>query len=275
MACHLGGGSRRRSAGIARALAACIVFPAASAHAGAWVEPPGQGQIIVTTAFTKARGGFDTKGKFIRADAFRKLEAVAYAEVGVTERITAVGRFSLSDETWGPQARLVDAKATGSEIGMRYHLGTFRDFTFAVQADGILPSLKLGRDTALLADANGGADLLLLSGVSFPLFSWASFVDADVGYRRHAGPAPDEWHGDVSFGTRPVSRLLFLLQAFQTISVGSGRPPFSRYDETKLEASAVYDLTAAWSVQLGLLATVAGRNAPRERGLVAGAWRRF
>ena len=245
------------------------------AVAGAWTLPPGSGTVIVTTAFTKAGTGFDTHGKFIPNESFRKLEAVAYAEVGVTDWLTAVVKPSLTDATWGAPGRVVDADATGSEVGGRLRLATWQQLTVALQADAILPSARLGHNTALLADAAGGADILALAGVSFSLFSWASFVDADTGYRRHAGRAPDEWRGDISFGVRPVSRLLFLLQAFQAISLGTGRPPFVGYRETKLEASAVYDLTSAWSVQVGCLAAVAGRNAPRERGVLAAVWRRF
>lgn len=42
-----------------------------------------------------------------------------------------------------------------------------------------------------------------------------------------------------------------------------------------MELKAVYQLNAAWAVQLGASTTVYGRNALLERGFTTGLWYRF
>jgi hypothetical protein len=62
-----------------------------------------------------------------------------------------------------------------------------------------------------------------------------------------------------------------MAQSFNTFSVGHT----ADHREHKAEVSVVYDLTQSLSVQLGGIATVAGENALRERGVVTALWVRF
>ncbi|MBV9246292.1 MAG: hypothetical protein JO366_15955 [Methylobacteriaceae bacterium] len=268
-----GRGASRSARALLGAIGLCVVA-CTRTYAGAYLYPAGQGQIIVTTTFTQAGGQFDRSGKFIPTAQFRKLEATAYAEIGVTDWFTAVIKPSITDATFPSGSSMVQANSTGSEIGGRVRLATWNDLTFALQADGVLPSLNLDHNTALLTDASGGADMRALVGYGFRIGSWPSFVDLDFGYRWHVGNPPSEWRGDLTLGTRPLPMLLILLQSFNTISDGRGLPPFTRYRQNKLQASIVYDLNV-WSLQLGVLTTIAGANTPRERGGLAAVWRRF
>jgi hypothetical protein len=245
------------------------------ALAGAYVYPAGQGQVIVTAMFTQAWQAFDTNGRFVPTKRFREIEASAYLEYGLTDRVTAIVKPEVTRTNFSSGSDNVMAASTGSQLGARYLLGRWQALSFATEASAIFPSPKIGRHTALLADAYGGGELRSVSTLCFSMGAWPSFVDLGFGYRLHAGAPPGEWRGEATFGTRPVPKLLVLLQFFDITSSGAGSPPFTRFQQGKLQASMVYDLTAAWSLQVGGLATVFGRNTPAERGGLAAVWRRF
>jgi protein XagA len=100
-----------------------------------------------------------------------------------------------------------------------------------------------------------------------------SFADAEAAYRFYAGNQPAEWRIDLAMGVRPVPRLLVMLQSFNSITNGSGK--FGHVSWSKLQPSFVYDIAQQWSVQLGGFITVAGINAGRELGPMAGVWYKF
>jgi hypothetical protein len=68
---------------------------------------------------------------------------------------------------------------------------------------------------------------------------------------------------------------MLLAQSFNVISEGAGSPVFGSYDYYKLQLSAVYVLTPAWSLQGGGFTAFAGRNSLQENGAVFGVWHRF
>ncbi|MDX1731115.1 MAG: hypothetical protein R3184_08260, partial [Aurantimonas coralicida] len=63
--------------------------------------------------------------------------------------------------------------------------------------------------------------------------------------------------------------------SFNSIGDGSEKSFFVSGSEHKLQLSGVWDVNESWSLQLGGVATIAGENALRERGLVAAVWHRF
>jgi hypothetical protein len=266
---------RRFRAGFG-ALWLLVVAASGTARAGAYSYPAGQGQVIVAAVFTQAGRQFDLSGKFIPTDRFRKLEAEAYIEYGLTDWLTAVIKPFGGKQGFGAGSlgSLYPASAVGAEVGARVHVATLGSITFAVQADGIMPGRGLSPNATLLSDGDAGARLSALATWNFRLGAWPSFVDLDVGYRWYADRLPDEWHGDVTIGIRPWPRLLVLLQSFNTGPAPGAGPRSLAYRQDKLAASLVYDL-GAWSIQGGFLTTVAGMNAPAEQGVLLALWRRF
>jgi hypothetical protein len=251
------------------------LLPGAPALAGAYAYPAGQGQVIVTAMFTQAWQEFDTHGRFVPTPRFRQILASAYLEYGLTDRLTAIVKPTVTRSNFASGSNSVTAASTGSQLGARYLLGHWQALSFAMEASAVLPSPKIGRHTALLADGYGGGELRGLSTLSFSIGAWPSFVDLGFGYRWHAGAPPDEWRAEATFGTRPTPKFLVLLQFFGIMSNGSGNLPFTRFQQDKLQASMVYDFTTAWSLQVGGLATLAGVDTPAERGGFAAVWRRF
>jgi len=120
----------------------------------------------------------------------------------------------------------------------------------------------------------GSLDVRGLAGRSFAVGDgMESFVDVQIGYRFYAQGQPGEWRIDLTGGLRPCPWLLFLLQDFTAIT--NGATQYGQVFWSKLQPGIVYDVSPQWSVQLGGFLSVAGFNAGREIGPLAGVWYRF
>ena len=119
-----------------------------------------------------------------------------------------------------------------------------------------------------------GCDTRLLFGQAFPLFSLPAFVEVAPGAHVRADPLPTEARLDMTFGLRPRSNVLVLVQDFASFAHSDG-PPVPRASFNKVQASLVVDLSPRWSVQLGGVHTITGRNAVRETGPLGAIWYRF
>jgi hypothetical protein len=171
-----------------------------------------------------------------------------------------------------------DAGYTGlgtTEAGAQVRLAKFGSTVFAAQAMLRVPGAPDSSNLALVGNTRVEQEIRGLAGHGFEIAGWSAFVDLQAGYRwRHGGP-PSEWRGDFTIGARPARDWLLLLQSFNTISASSSSPVFPKTSSSKLQASAVYDVTKAVSLQFGGFETVAGKNALRERGVIAALWYRF
>ena len=126
---------------------------------------------------------------------------------------------------------------------------------------------------------DGGArafatDARLMLAKSFTLCGLPAFVEIDPGVRFRAAPFANEARIDATLGVRPWPRVLLLVQDFSSFAPPSGTL-IERVDYSKLQLSAVYDVSKAWSVQVGGFRTFAGRNIVREIGPLAALWYRF
>lgn len=245
----------------------------AAAHASAWTQPQGQGQIIVTGVYSNSDKGFDTDGDSVDIDDYTKIEAYALIEYGVTDDLTVMATPSFShvevdsgDETTG---------LGYTEIGARYRLAHGGSGVLSVQGSFRIPGKKRRDSIAQIGATDSEIDLRALAGTGFKLGSREGFLDVQGGYRIRNGGPPNEFRLDATIGLRPAEKLLVLAQSFNVRSDGDGRGIFTRYRYSNLYLSAVYDVDPKWSIQFGGLATVSGRNALRERGLLAGLWRKF
>ena len=206
---------------------------------------------------------------------FSKAEASGFLEYGVTGTFDLVLAPTLAHEHDGPATNTVTG-SDGSAFGGRVALYQAPGSVVAVQVLVQPPTADESLDQEL---ADGGArafavDARLMLGKSFTLFGRPAFVDIDPGVRFRATPFPNEARVDATFGVRLWPRLLLLAQDFSSFAPPSGTL-IERIDYSKLQASAVYDLSKVWSVQVGALRTFAGRNIVRETGPYAALWARF
>lgn len=260
-----------RTLGVALTLA----WLSAPASAGAWLQPKGHGQIIVSSAFTDSARGFDAGGDPAAIPDYRKVETNAYVEYGLTDGVTAVLQPQLRSVTIGAP---VDAHRFGlgySDVGARFRI--WSDDTSVVSWQGLvrIPGASDDSDPAQTGSTDFQFDARGLYGRSFSLGAWNSFLDAELGYRLRTGDAANEIRADLTVGTRPVPNFLLLAQSFNTFSQGAAHGVFSQVREHKVQVSVVWDVTGKWSLQVGGIATVAGENTLAERGAFAAIWTRF
>ena len=250
------------------ALAAGLAPGAASA--GAFLQLPGAGQAILSAVFTQAGRDFDARGKGRRRTQYRKFEVQAYGEYGLTEAVSLIVSPSLMHVRASGAPPSTYSGLSESEIGGRLRLWAYGPAIVSAQASLRSSGDVTGRgDARLAAPAGLRADVRLMAGAGFELFGLPAFADAQIGLRTPAPQRAAEWHGDLTFGLRPLAALMLLAQSFGTVA------PRAAWQTHKLQLSAVYDVTPNIAVQFGGFATLAGRSAPRERGAVTALWLRF
>lgn len=268
----------------------CLASPA---HGGAWLYPAGNGQLIVTTVLADARNAYDASGRLVRTSPYRKLEAQAYLEHGVTDWLTfvALGTGMSFRGAAEPQERLdlliAEAKA-GWPLGTVAPTGPRYEGLGLGAAGARLRLFESGRDVvsvevslrAASADARRFLDMRaatqldarVLLGRSFELFGAPGFVDLQLGYRA-SGQNGGELRLDSTAGIRPLGRLLLMAQSFSAVAPSGGPGTFMAAQ--KFQLSAVYDLTPFVAVEIGAVAAPGGVNAPAERGMICGLWWRY
>jgi len=242
------------------------------------LAPAGQGEIITDASFSDSTRAFDANGRLIPIPAYRKFTLGTYIEYGLTDRITLVAQPSVDtahQDLQQPEPPVVAA----SDLGARIGLVSFGSTVLSVQALGHLPFVASARQAGYF-DQNlvPGADLRLLLGHGFTLGNAPAFFDAEVSHEWQGDGLPQEWHVDLTVGLRPYPRVLVMLAGFFVVAgppSGACSAWTACWRWLKLQPSIVYDLSAHWSAELGVFATVAGINAGRELGPMVALWYRF
>lgn len=259
---------------ISSALALALGLGAASAaHASAWTQPKGEGQVIATGIYSHSNKGYDADGNTIDIDDYTKAEAYVLVEYGVTDDVTVMVTPSFSHvEVEGGS----DSTGLGyTELGARYRLAHGDSGVLSLQASLRLPGKKRRDNIAQIGATDSEIDLRALAGTTFKLGGSDGFLDVQGGYRIRNGGPPSEYRLDATIGIRPAEKFLIMAQSFNVVSDGRGTGVFGKHRYSNLYVSAVYDIDPKWSIQVGGIATLSGRNALRERGLLVGIWRRF
>ncbi|HXW72798.1 MAG TPA: hypothetical protein VEK34_15470 [Methylocella sp.] len=242
------------------------------AFGGAWLLPPGAGQIIAYLDYSDSSYAFDMHGKLVKVPAYQKFEIGGYLEYGLADWLTIVAAPAY-DRVRSPVAGQSYDGPGESEIGARVGLYRSETSVFSVQASIRSPGASF--DSLGLAEVRRSAslDLRAMAGKSFTLGTIEGFAEAQAGYRFYAANQPGEWRIDLAAGLRPLPNFLFMMQSYT--SIGKGPKPFGEIAWTKIQPSVVYSITPQWSLQAGGFVTVWGKNAGRELGPMIGLWYRF
>lgn len=249
--------------------------PPPGALASAWNRPAGTGFVLLDADLSGGAAYFDGGGRLTPTRPYAKAEAAAYVEYGVSDSLMVVARPSFDLVRLGAPAGGTYRGLGGTAIGAQYQALVFGPAVLAVQGSFSLPGTTSRVDPAEIGNTAREADVRGLAGVSFPLGPYPAFLDVQEAFRLRSGGAAAQWHSDVTVGVRPTPRLLLMASNATVVPTGPGTAWLPSARSSKLGLAAVYDLTASWSLALGLSTTVYGRDALRERGLTAGLWYRF
>ncbi|MGA3302678.1 MAG: hypothetical protein ABSC72_05240 [Methylovirgula sp.] len=251
-----------------------VAWATVSAEAGAFLEPPGQGEIITAASFSDSTRFFDSNGKLIPIPAYQKFDLGSYIEYGLSDRVTLVVQ-PFADVAHQDIAKPVQPFAATTDFGARFGLASFGATVISVQVLAHLPLTETSTASGLFdQDRTPGADLRLLLGHGFQINTMPGFLDLAVSHTWLGDGLPDEWHAEATVGMRPIPKLMLLLASYSTISPAGGAVCAPWY-WMKLQPSVVYDLSQQWSVEGGFFASVFGANAGRELGPTAALWYRF
>jgi hypothetical protein len=248
------------------------------AHAGAFLEPTGEGQIITSVSFSDTTRAFDANGKLIPVPSYRKFELGTYIEYGATSWLTIVASPSFDRIQNAPSPGITKTTAGIGDTGVGARIGIYQTPDFAFSVQGIVrPPFGLQTDSAndfYTHSQVWTGELRGLFGYGTQVWGYNSFADLEMGYRWNDVGTPNEWRADLTLGIHATEKILVLAQDFAAISDGRS---FSNpsYFWNKGQVSGVYAFSAVWSAQIGGFLTIAGRNAGREMGPIAAIWYRF
>lgn len=254
-------------------LALAAVLAADAACAGAWTQDRGHYQVISGATTSMASRAFGDGGAPDAGVKFSKTLMQNWLEYGLTDAVTlfAAPEYVIANSDTGNG--LVRARSASVEGGVRILLLS-RIGMLSVQG-----SARTAGAFAMNTSASGAAgrqfELRLLYGRSFKLFSRDGFIDIEAGQRWIKRPRPDETVVDATAGLWLRRRTLLMVQSFNTVSGNSAKPPYLPYRLHKVEASLVERVTRHWSLQVGGVLSLAGRNVVKERGLVAAVWYQY
>jgi protein XagA len=261
--------------GLGRVLAVCLVAFPAAAHAGAWTLDAGQSIAIVTGTTSAADKIFDASGNTQSIPRYSKSELQALFEFGATNWLTLMLAPSLQHVGIDPPFAAQRSGLGYTDIGARARLAGGDSWVFSAQTTLRIPGTFDKSNPAAIGYTDPEIDLRGLFGYSFKAGTMPAFLDVQVAQRLRFDGPPNEFRADVTLGIRPQDRWLVMLQSFNVVSEGAGNWNLPSYSYSKLQLSAVYEVTPKLALQLGGYTTYWGRNALQENGLVVGAWYKF
>ncbi|CAN2532982.1 hypothetical+protein [Methylocapsa aurea] len=278
-------------------VAALSILQSTACRAGAFLQRPGEGIVILTTSFGEAHKAYDSRGKLVAAPSYDKFETQAYVEYGLIDALTFVAessymRFRGSNGSRQlEQLQFLTAEAlagaplylpAGVGGGARYEGlgagwlgGRLRLLEWGATVVSVQASLRAATPTAqtyLDMKRRLQEDARIQLGWPIELFGFTGFSEAQLGFRS-AGQSGDELRAEMTFGLRPIQGVLLLAQSFIAFSPWSGAAPFM--SSQKAQLSAVCDVTREVAVQIGVRASLRGVNDSAERGLLGALWYRF
>jgi hypothetical protein len=99
--------------------------------------------------------------------------------------------------------------------------------------------------------------------------------DAEIAQRWTTGGRPNETPLDLTLLYDIGWKTQAVVQSFNVISQGSGRPPFDHYRYHKLALAAVRPVWGDTSLEVGGFLSPAGQNALEEKGIFLAIWTKF
>ena len=232
-----------------------------------------RGQVIATFYYSNSTRGYDADGNTIDIADYEKVELFLLAEYAIAPDFTLL--FKPSFRSVSVEGGDDDSGLGYTDIGGRYRFAGDQDGWLAAEATVRIPGVSRDDNLAQVGSTDAEYDLRLRGFRNLTFGSDTGFVDAQASYRLRAGDPPNEFHADLTLGYRPDPDFLLMAQSLNTISDGAGRGIFDEYRYHNVQLSGVYTVAPAVALQLGVMGTLGGENALRERGMFGGVWVSF
>jgi len=267
---------------LTRALAVVflIVFCFSSrADASPWPRDPWRAFLSSGSDYFSARGdfAFDPPPAENRDDdRFERIATTHYAELGLPLNMQASFKLIYSTATIRTAETTIRSAGLAEVEGqLQYAIFQNRKDVLSIAAlVGRINSLSAGVRPQLQSDGlDGGAKILY--GRVLTTKPVKLFMTAEAGYRRRFGTPADQVTLDLKFGVEPVSRLLFMVDGFNTLSLRNESPGGADFDIYKIQPSlAVRVWRDAW-LQAGYNHEIRGRNVVTGNTFFLNVWSSF
>lgn len=254
-------------------LLALSILGADALHAQAFTQPRGEGRLIASAIYSHSDRAFDARGDSFDIADYDKFELYAAMEYGLTDDLTLL--LTPSFRSVSVEGGVDTSGLNFVEAGARYRVGQSGNAVFALQGTVRVPGATRRDALGQVGNVATEIDLRGQVGAGFGRDGQAGFAIGELGYRIRTDDPPNEFHFDFTLGARPAPRWTLTLNSYNVVSDGAGRGVFTDYRYHNVYAGVAYDVSDRVTVQLGGLATIAGENALRERGVFGGLWVRF
>ncbi|MHA7870910.1 MAG: hypothetical protein ACX939_01030 [Hyphococcus sp.] len=259
------------------ALAATVIVPCLStAAASPWTRASNELLLISRADYFRADLGPVETDTGVVDSQFERLEANLYSEFGVTDHIM-IGGKAIYGTSWLTRGGVTETSTGFSEIETFGQYQVLRSNTHAAAARVavVIPAgFESGVRPALQADSVD-VDIAALYGRNLLTQNVKVFSTLEVGYRRRIGDPADQIRLQSALGIEPRNDLLFLIDAFVTLSLRNERPGGADFDVVKIQPSLLWRFSRRFGVQAGVTEEVAGRNIDLGRTVFLGLWSTF
>lgn len=268
-------------------IAAALAVMSTKARAGAWTQPAGHGQVILTSFLyttTETFGPGLTIQKFQYGGRFSQLMTSAFVEIGTTRHSSVV--FNVPGYFLDYQNAYADtSSAEFGDIEVAWKQRLNRPTSRAAVSAQVSFSAPAYSENDNPAPGNHQHDIegrfLLGRGGEGRREHW--FWDAEAGYRYRTGAPADQVRTDLTMGIEFAHRLMPMIQAFAIKGMRNGQPitansnpnTQSDFDLYKGQASVVVRVSPKTSLQVGWNDAFAGRNTGNGQTALVGIWRSF
>ncbi len=247
-----------------------LVFPA-SADAGAWTKRKYEGLLIAGLG----AHWLDPHARPASLGTI-KLEASLYAEFGLTDRITLVGRGGYQqvfDRRQPLKKALPPPRAGfgGLALGARVGLVGRGRWASSLQVMAGIPGSGENWINEAFGARGGDLDLRLQLGRSI---GGHGFVAVSTGARFRGEGVANEARLDISAGCDFVFNTRVMVQSYSVWALG-GNPAQPAYSGHRLQVSLLLPVGQANSVQLSVLRTMNQQRMSDEFAVMASVWRSF
>ncbi|NET71335.1 MAG: hypothetical protein F6K62_10520 [Sphaerospermopsis sp. SIO1G2] len=274
----------------------CLLLLPAQLSAGAWVQPKGQTQNIVTYRYYETDEFFDLSGdERDKNGRYTKHEIQYYAEYGWRDTITLGTSLFMADETdtqrfisrdpftgaLAEQERVLELQGLHrSDIFLRYQL--YRDDVYAVAIQPLLtlPAAYTGGVPRQVVEEDGALELGIMGGRNFTWLGRTHYVDTRLAYRQRFH-ADDQILMEALAGFRVANRWTVMPELQYTAAVGGVDSRLTtiagqnNYDLLKLQISALYQVNDKFGIQAGVFTHADGVNTGGGGGALLSLWLQF